>query len=211
MQDLSRKAKVKRTTLYHFIDGLLERQFLVQTRRGKRKVYSAVAPEHLLELAKTRMFELERTMPTLRAVYNKSAHKPRVTFHEGIEGVKEIYNDMLTTRAPIVGWSDYKHMWSALGIDYCTYFPKERAKRGIPFHSIVSDSPESRKIAETDAAVLRQTKFLKAGDLKTEINIYGRKILLASFRSQPAFAVLIEDDDIAETLRLTWKELWNKL
>jgi HTH-type transcriptional regulator, sugar sensing transcriptional regulator len=211
MQELSRKAKVKRTTLYHFIDGLVTRQFLVEMRRSKRKIYSAVAPEHLLEVAKTRTWELERTLPLLKAVHNRSSHKPRVTFHEGIDGIKEVYSDMLTTRAPIVGWSDYKHMWPTLGIEYCTYFPQERAKRGIPFHSIVSDSPESRKIAASDPKVLRQTKFIRTNDLKTEINIYGHKILLASFRSTPAFAVLIEDADIAETMRMTWKELWNKL
>ncbi len=211
MLDLSRKAKVKRTTLYHFIDGLLARQLLVQTKRGKRKVYSAVAPEHLLEVAKTRMWELEQTMPLLKAIHHKSVHKPRVTFHEGIEGIKEVYSDMLVTGAPIVGWSDYKHMWSALGKEYCAYFPRERAKRNITFRSIASDSPESRKIAAGDGPVQRQTKFLKTGDLKTEINIYGSKILLASFRSNPAFAVLIEDADIAETLRVSWKALWESL
>ena len=211
LQELARKSKVKRTTLYHFLDGLLTRQFLLELRRGKRKVYSAVAPDHLLEVAKTRMWELEQTMPLLKAVYNRSTNKPRVTFHEGIEGIKEIYSDMLTTAMPIVGWSDYKHMWATLGKEYCAYFPRERAKRGIPFHSIVSDSPESRKIAAGDGDVLRQTKFLRAGDLKTEINIFDKKILLASFRSNPAFAVLIEDADIAETLRITWKELWGKL
>jgi len=211
MQELARKSKVKRTTIYHFIDELLSRQFLLETRRKKRKVYSAVAPEHLLEIAKTRMWELERSLPVLRAIHNRSTRKPRVTFHEGIEGIKEIYNDMLTTGQPIVGWSDYKHMWSALGLEYCRYFPLERAKRGIPFQSIVSDSPESRKIAAKDHEVLRQTKFLRSVDLRTEINIYGPKILLASFRSRPAFAVLIEDPDIAETMRITWKELWEKI
>jgi len=211
MQELARKAKVKRTTLYHFIDSLVAGQLLVELRKGKRKVFSAVSPQHLLELSKQRMWELERTMPLLRAIENRSAKKPHVTFHEGVEGIKEIYSDMLTTGKAIVGWSDYKHMWPVLGLKYCTYFPQERAKRGIPFHSIASDSPESRKIAAGDATVLRQTKFLKSGDLKTEINVYGNKILLASFRSSPVFAVLIEDADIAETLRVTWKELWNKL
>ena len=212
MQDLARKAKVKRTTMYNFIDELLTRQFLVEMRRGKRKIYSAVAPEHLVEIAKTRMWELERALPLLHAIHNRSAHKPRVTFHEGIEGIKEVYNDMLTTKAPIIGCSDYKHMWATLGKECCEYFPPERAKRGISYTAIANDTPENRKHGATDKAVFRETKFIPArSDLRTEINIYGNKVLLASFRSHPAFAVLIEDADSAETLRLLFKELWQKL
>ena len=54
-------------------------------------------------------------------------------------------------------------------------------------------------------------KFIKAEELKTEINIYGDKVAMMSFRSNPPFAVLIENKDIAETLRTAWQELWERL
>lgn len=54
-------------------------------------------------------------------------------------------------------------------------------------------------------------KYINSGDLKTEVNIYGNKVALMSFRSFPPFAVLIEDEGIADTLRTAWKNLWLKL
>ena len=53
--------------------------------------------------------------------------------------------------------------------------------------------------------------MVDSGDWKTEINIYGDKVALMSYRTKIPFCVLIEDHNIAETLRSAWKELWERL
>lgn len=212
VQELARKAGVKRTSIYNFIDKLKDRQILFETKKKRRSVFSAAHPHQLLELEKLRLKELEHAMPMLLAINNRSARKPRVTFHEGIEGIKEVYNDMLNQRKPVICWSDQKHMWPTLGKEYCEYFPSERAKRGIPIRMIATDTPENRRYATKDQQLLRDTKFISSSsDLRTEINVYGDRTILASFRSAPPFAVLIEDQDIASTMRVSWEELWKRL
>lgn len=212
VQELSRKSGVKRTSIYNFIDRLKDRQIIQETKRKRRSVFSATHPHQLMEIQKMKLRELENAMPQLLAINNRSLRKPRVTFYEGIEGIKEVYNDMLNQKQPIVCWSDQKHMWPTLGKEYCEYFPPERARRGIPIRMIATDTQENRGYAKKDRELARETKFISAeSDLRTEINIYGNRVLLASFRSAPPFAVLIEDRDIAETLRVTWKELWKRL
>ena len=59
--------------------------------------------------------------------------------------------------------------------------------------------------------LLRESKLIKANPWKTEINIYGDKVAMMRFREDHAMCVLIEDHDIAETLRDAWQELWNNL
>src|SRR3989344_3445304 len=86
MQQLSRKSDIKRTSIYNFIDELKNRGLIVETRKKKHKVYSAVHPRQLLEIEKTKIIELEHAMPELLAIQNKSKTKPRVTFYDGIEG-----------------------------------------------------------------------------------------------------------------------------
>lgn len=211
MQDLARKSGVKRTSIYNFIDELIDKQLLVRSRKRKRTLYSAIHPAQLLELEKSRIAEIQRFMPELLAVFNKSKTKPRVTFYEGISGIKEVLHDMLKERQQISAFSDFKHMAEALGDYYFDVFPPERARRGIVSRNIVPDTPKARKLAEKDARYLRETKFLQVPDLKTEINIYGNKVALNSYRSNPPFAVLIEDQGLAETLRTVWAQLWKKL
>lgn len=212
VQEIARKSKVKRTSIYNFLDQLKDRQLIVETKKGKRSLFSAVNPQQLVEIGKVRLRQLEHFIPQLLAINNRSHKKPRVTFHEGIAGIKEVYNDMLEQKIPIICLSDQKHMWPTLGREYCEYFPAERARRGIPLRMIAADTAENREYAKNDKHLIRETKFISAeSDLRTEISVYGNKLILASFRSSPPFSVLIEDRDIAETMRITWKELWKRL
>lgn len=211
MQDLARKSGVKRTSIYNFIDELKERGLIIETKLKKRKIYSAVHPQQLLEIERIRITELEQVLPELLAIQNKSKTKPRVTFYEDIEGIKEVYADMLKEGTEIVAFEDLEHMQIALPKSFYEYFPSERARRDIPFKSILRDSPEARRLAQKNSRLLRQSKFLASADWKTEVNIYGDKVALMSFRAKIPFCVLIDDQDIATTLRSVWQKLWDNL
>ena len=176
MQQLARKSGVKRTSIYNFIDELKERGFIVETIKKKRKMYSAVNPEQLVEIEKTRLAELERLTPELLAIQNKSKTKPRVMFYDGAEGIKEVYADMLKDKKEIIAFEDLEHTKKSLPASFYDYFPNERAKRGITFKSILRDSKEARRLTEKTIKLLRESKFLKTADWKTEINIYGDNI-----------------------------------
>lgn len=99
MQAIAKKSGIKRTSIYNFIEEMKERQLIVETRKKKRNVYSAVAPSNLVEIEKARLRELEVLMPELTAIQNKGRNKPRVTFYEGLEGIKEVYADSLKERS----------------------------------------------------------------------------------------------------------------
>jgi HTH-type transcriptional regulator, sugar sensing transcriptional regulator len=211
MQELAHKSGVKRTSIYNFIDELKDRKLIVTSKKRKRTLYSAVHPSQLIEIEKARLAELDRALPELLAIYNKSATKPKVTFYEGVDGIKEVLLDMLKEKQPVAAVSDYKQMAESLGDYYFDIFPPERARRGIISKNIVPDTPKAREFAKKDAQYLRETRFLPVNDLKTEINIYGNKVALNSYSSNPPFSVIIEDQNIAETLRTLWNQLWDKL
>jgi len=211
MADLSKKSGVKRTSIYNFISELKGKQLIVETRKRKRTVYSAVHPEQFVEIEKARLKEVERALPELLAIQNQSKTKPRVTFYEGVVGIKEVYADTLKDKQPIVGWSDFEHMAKILGVEYFDVYPAERARRNITFKTILRDTPIARELSKKDIRYLRESKYMDSEDLKTEINIYGNKVALISFQSRPPFVVLIEDHDLATTLRVIWKKLWERL
>lgn len=211
MQQLATKSGIKRTSIYNFIEGMKERGFIVEITKRKRTMYSAVAPEQLIEIEKTRLAELEQTLPELRAIQNESATKPRVAFYDGIEGIKEVYADILKDKKEIIAFEDLENMKKVLPDSFYNWFPTERARRDITIKSILRDSPEAREITKLDIRLLRKTKLINSSDWKTEINIYGDKVALMSYRTKIPFCVLIEDHNIAETMRSAWKELWERL
>lgn len=211
MQALAKKSGVKRTSIYNFIEEMKERQLIVETRKKKRNVYSAVAPSNLLEIEKARLRELETLMPELTAIQNKGRNKPRVTFYEGVEGLKDIFGDMLKERKLIHGFWDYENAEKVLGNYLESYYRPERKRLNIFYRGILRDSPATRAALQYDNKAFRESKFIQKGEFTTEINIYGNKVALMSFLNKPPFGVLIEDKDIADTLRTAWENLWEKL
>lgn len=211
MQELSRKSGVKRTSIYNFIEELREKGFITETKKKKRRVYSAVHPGQLIEMEKTRVVELQRLLPELLAIYNKSDAKPRVTFYDGIEGTEEVYAAMLTDKQQIYTYEDLEYMKLGMRPIFYSTWPGERARRGIPLKAIVRDSVTAREFIKDNIKLLRQSKFIQSEPLRTEINIWGDKVALMSFQRSSPFCVLIEDKDIAATIRTAWTELWNRL
>lgn len=212
IQDISKKSGVKRTSIYNFLQKMKERGFIIQTGKHKGKSYMAVNPKQLVDIGKSRLLELESMVPDLSALYQESINKPKIAYFEGIDGIKDAYTDMLKAKQPVVSFEDIDYLKKMLPQNYYSYLPPERAKRGILLRTISKDSSEARAFSKDDKKLLRQTKFIKTNKpLKTEINLYGNKALMISFREDRPFATLIEDKDIVETLRTTWNELWERL
>lgn len=210
LQELSRKSEVKRTTIYHFIDELKDRLLITETKRKSRSLYSAVDPEQLIAIEKTRLDELNNLLPELSAIHNKAKNKPRVRFYEGLDGIKEIYTDTLKEKKPIVAWSDFEHTKKMMG-SFMKEYPRDRARRSITLDWILPDTESAREYTKHDYGLLRETKFIKDAEYKTDINVYGNKVALISTQSTKPFAVLIEDENIAQTLRQAWQQLWDRL
>lgn len=211
MQELATKSGVPRTSIYNFMKEMVRKRLIASGRRKKRTVYSAIHPNILLELQKGRMTELQNLLPELVAIHNSAKNKPRVTFHEGVEGIKEILFDMIKEGREVRAWSDYDAMAESFGEYYFDVFPAERAKRKIFCRNIVVDTPKAREFSKKDNRYLRESKFARIEGLKTEINIYGDKVALNSFDSNHPFALLIEDRNIASTLRTIWQQQWENL
>ncbi len=212
MLQIAKKSEVHRTTIYTFIDELIDRGFLKETQKKKRKVYTAVDPHQLLEMEKVRLAQLEgEVLPELLAIANNTKKKPRVTFYEGVSGIEQVYGDMLKDRKPILEFEDLDAIKDALSKSFYEYFPAERARRNITLQTISRRSSLGKEFVQKNIKHLRTTKFLNDIDWQTDISIYGNKVALMSFRSSIPYCVLIEDPYLAETLKSIWTELWERI
>lgn len=209
IQEIARKSQVKRTTIYRFIDDLLERGLLQQTKKKKRHIYSAIHPKQLIVLEQSRLKELEQSIPELEAIYNRSQEKPRVTFYDGVEGIKEAVTHFIRVGKPMIGWADFSFRQSILK-DFFASFAATRAQHNISYQAITRDTPEAREWAKKNTAQLRDMKYIQSEPFNTETLVYGDNVMFLSYQKK-AFAVVIEDANIAATLRIAWQELWNRL
>lgn len=209
VQAIAKKSKVKRTTLYHFLPRLVERGLVQEMRKKKRNVYSAIHPKQLIELEKVRVKELEQVLPEMLAIYNGSSTKPRVTFFEGVEGIKEALTDLLRVGESMVGWADFSFRQSVLK-DFFDMFAQQRADRDIGYKAIVRRTPEAVAWEKNNIRHLRDFKYIDCEPFNTETLVYGSHVMFLSYQKK-AFAVVIEDANVAATMRIAWQQLWDRL
>lgn len=210
VQDLAKKTGIERTNVYSIVEGLIHQGLFTETEKSGKKYFVAESPEKLVLKLKEREKEIESVLPELKSIYNLSPQKPKVRFYEGVEGVKLVYEDTLDENKPIVAFSDYEYLIQAMSFDYMLDYASKRAAKGITFRSITRPSKGYQKYAPYDKKQLREVKLLPGVDFSTEINVYGNKVALMSFRKE-VFAVIIESQEIANTLNVVFNSLWNLL
>lgn len=209
VQEIAEKSGVKRTSIYNFLEDMKARGFISEVRHGKRILLVPEDPHMLLKKSEEQRKQLEEAMPEFMSIYNRPGEKPKVRFYQGVVGLKRIYEDTLMAGETIYLISDFEQMFSAIESDWMWQYAKRRTEKGIKAYSIAKEGLQAAKVRAKDAEQLRETCFVKEVNFETEINIYGDKVAMLSFR-RPYAGVIIEDRAIAQTLLSMWKIVWNQ-
>ena len=212
VQDISRKSGLQRTSVYNFLEALRERQLVSEIKKGKRRLFSAASPHLLLEKQKSNASSIEKLMPRLLAIQNSVRSKPRVSFYEGIEGIKEIYRMTLRDKQIIYAWEDLDRTRDMLPPAFFKGYPEERAAKKVPARCIDRDTAFARQwTAENNVRLARESRFIDSEEFGTEINVFGHKVAFFGYNKKNPFGVVIDDVGIATAVRVVWQELWDRL
>lgn len=211
VQEIAEKSEVKRTSVYNFLEDMKGRGLVAEIRRGGKILLSAENPEMLLKQAKENFENLQVFMPEFLGLYNQMSHKPKVKFYQGVEGLKKTYLETLKAEKEIYLISDFEKMFQVVPEDWMFDYARQRSEKNIKAQCLARDSQTARRIKNLDKKQNRETRiFNKDFDLETEINIFGNRVALLSFK-KPYIAVIIEDAAIAKTLLSMWKMVWINL
>ena len=209
---LADKAKIKRPMLYKLLPGLLEKGLLSETVIGKRRYLVAEDPECYYEKKQADLAQLESTLPELKALLSTASSKPKITFYEGMEGMKKLYMENLRERLPILEMVSLEKISPEIEFHSSRYYIPERINRKIPIKILVSGRTKSKKInLKTDPYALREVRIIDytAFPIPLDCYIYGDNVSFAVYRtdSEP-MGIIIRSKEIATTLRSVFNFIW---
>lgn len=217
VQDLSAKTKIKRTTVYSILDILVQKGLAVFTDKGFHRFYYAENPKKVLLYFKDQKQNIENqekkfasVLPELSGLYNINATKPKIRFYEGVEGLKQIYEEtlLLKSHEEILAYGSATLIHKILGDEWIENYLSRRVKSKIMQRAIVEDSEEGRFHQANDNNENRQTLLIPKDKFlfTNEINIFGSKLAIVSFKDQ--MGVIIESADVAGTQRAIFELAW---
>jgi len=208
--EVAKKSGIKRTSIYNFLDEMKQKGLVSEITEKGKTILVAEDPNNLVTKTHRQYETMKSALPELMGIFNLPGNKPKVKFYQGEEGVLAVYNEMLKTGETVYGFSDYEKMFESVKNVNLWVVPTARVKKKIKFYNIAKNGPRGREIKLHDYEQLRETKLVDKVDFETDINIFGNKVGMISFR-QPLACVVVEDSAIAQTLRSVWKAWWATL
>ncbi|MEI7510789.1 MAG: helix-turn-helix domain-containing protein [Candidatus Peregrinibacteria bacterium] len=136
----------------------------------------------------------------------EEAWKPDVSYYEGVEGIKEIYEDMLiSSNGNIYSWLDIPKIKDTLG-DYLYAYISKRQKKGIVSHDIIPEN--EMNLTHNEKNEKREMKFVKHLPLDGEIRIYGDKVALITFSKEKPVGFVFHGKIITELFKSIFDSQW---
>lgn len=219
---IAKKSQLKRGHTYNMLHLLAERGLVQEHTKNKVKYFSVGSPRDLLTLVKRREDELkhqklslENVVPLLLQLQNPLISQPQVRFFQGVEGIKEIYDDTIKKgNSVIYAFCDYAYVFpqdeNIEHYDWIWRYVERRARKNVLFKGIVNKSDVSDIAYKKRKQHNREMKMLTNIELAVEINVYENKVAIMS-TSGDMIGVIIEDEKIAQTLKNLHSAFWELL
>lgn len=218
VQNIAKKAGINRATTYLQIKSLKEKGLMSEFEKGKKTFFAAESPDQLGRLLNVwekeldfKKAEVQRILPALKDMFDGAGERPKVRFFEGTEGARAIQLNFLATKSKkIEAFSNLDKLLEVFPKHEQDYSAR-RISQGIKSRLIYTrkDGPFA---GDTDPAKLREAKYLPPEKLPLEadITIYDDKVALSSYKAKP-ISVVIEDKEIANTLRAVFEVIWESI
>jgi sugar-specific transcriptional regulator TrmB len=207
-QTLVKRTGYSRPAAYDAIDALLEKGLLSSQKRGKRFLYAAEPPERLVAFAESqaKVFE-SRVKQAASAVEDlkmlQHGERPTVKFFEGIEGLKAILLDVVSSKPETT--------LEIANLDAVNTFLSVTERKAVQ-SILVKNKSKGRALLLGEVARVRpgvEARVLPKGtfDFYGDLLVYGDKISMVTFKDRIVGAV-VENGILADTWRVLFDLAW---
>lgn len=208
---LAQRSGIKRTTVYEIIEDLIDDGFLFETQVGKKTLYGAVTPRQILKLKRRALERVEEEINHLEAKHYSSFDIPKIKFHYGSVGFKNIWNEILENTK-----KDYRIITNGSIFDgYVTNnylfdeIIKKKKERKLSSKQLITDSGLAQRIIDRDDQDNRITRILPP-DTQVEFTEVISDSMVA-FMSEPVhnFQFIVQSKAFAHFRRQMFDVMWD--
>jgi len=199
---LKEETNLHRTTIYDFLEKLLNKGLVNYVIKNNVKFYNAAHPNKLLDLIKEKEDHIKSILPKLEELSNFQKQEMIVEVYKGIEGIKTVFNDILRIKKDII----------IFGIDDLLF----NEKMGIFMEQFLRKEKElnikERILTKEDAKFFYPNKnitykFLPKNSFNpTPTFVYGNNVAILIW--EPLTIIKIHNSQLADSYSKYFEILW---
>jgi len=212
--EVANKSYINRSMLYDIIDRLIVKGLVYKSIRGKKTRLVARNPEVLQKMLSDKMSAFNSILPRLKEVAEKGSHKPVMSFHEGLLGIKQAYLGAIHSKEKrlyaFVGVESLLSKTKILETFWDEEFKVERRKRNVFGQLLVPDNADGCAFQKKDNQNFRESRLVdtKKYNFPAEILMYDDIVAFVSYTQHEEYAMSIKSPAIAQTQKMIWRFMW---
>ena len=221
-QQLSKRTKIKRTTVYSSLSSLAQKNLVTSEKRNSTTYYYANKPENILknldqekQVLNNKNIAMKEFIAQVAPFFsNKSTRAPKVKFVEGFSEVNDFlyeYSDIWMNSVlnfDNIWWGYQDNTFVDQYKDWLWfYWNKKPNEQKIQLLSNISKTELELK------GKVKSREIRTIGDeiiFTSTIWICGEYVVMISSKSNPHYAFQIRDKSFSENLRNLFRLLWAK-
>lgn len=210
---IAKNTEILRSSIYDYLDTLIEKGFVTYTIKSGKKYFQAVSPSKIMDNFNEKKEKEEEVLKIAVLELSKfeglTSKKSSVEVFEGKEGIKTAFMNILKDNPKEISAIGSGASYRLLPA-FFEYWHKERRKRKILIKLVYNDSPEMRKTAKEKAkGTFTEYRFLPRKHISlTGTLIYNNNVMLAIWSAETPLAVLIRSKDASRTYKDNFEVLW---
>ncbi len=210
IKPIADRAGVQRTSMYNFIDRLVEAGLVTQAQVRGRMHYQAVNPSHLLDIQRKRLELIEENIPNFLSLYNATPNKPRIQYFEGATQMRQALYEETRCTHKTAFLLPTKDLMEMIGVETMADINHKRVAAGVL----------GRSLRIRDKAVPFPTSAQSTKNLLTVritppqykssmgVGLYDTgKVGFFSSKNE-GFAIMIESQELYEVMGTFYEMLW---
>ena len=215
VSSIAKQAGVQRVACYHTLENLLDQGLVSCVKRNRVKHFTAESPQRIVEQREAQLQQAKRILPELLSLSNALAYKPKIHYYEGIQGMKHILDDTLSSTNEILGYTNLAAISSLFSKQYLQKHAQSLLAQKIKLRMLSPTSSDSTRYVATyypkefDHHLL-EVLFVNPEEFsfEYEIRIYNDKVALLSLNPVELIGLIMESPVFAATQRAIFNLSW---
>ncbi|MFA5947463.1 MAG: helix-turn-helix domain-containing protein [Candidatus Gracilibacteria bacterium] len=212
---IAKKSAIPRVNCYHTLNNLVKKGLISSFTKNNIKHFSVESPQILVNQFEEKFHHAKRILPELLSITNALAFKPKIQYYEGLGGIKNIFEDSLTEKKEILGYTNLAALPKVIPAEYLKEYTARKIKLGIKTRMMSPTSKEGLNYLKNyypknfnhdlvEIFFVNPKEFM----FEYEINIYGDRVSLVSLNPNELLGLIIESPVYAKTERSIFNLAW---
>jgi HTH-type transcriptional regulator, sugar sensing transcriptional regulator len=198
---LTQETGIHRTYIYDLVEKLKEKGLISQITEDGKQCFQASEPDRIKEYLLEKIKGIEKIIPELNKIKDKTKEDTSVEVFKGKEGIKTILNDIIKEGKDYCIIGSVKEFEEVLPI-FTEQFILRVNENRIREKVILAEGTEVIKAKNHEYRFLPKKHLLIVG-----ITVYSNKVAFFIWQ-EPYIQILIKNKDIAKSYLTQFNLLW---